>query len=60
MTVCKPCHLIEHDVADTAIGSLDVKEAKTIVCQGMLNILNVSQMLHEFICADAEIYLPMQ
>ena len=41
MIVSKPCHLIEHDVADTAIGSLDVKEAKTMICQRLLYIVNV-------------------
>ena len=65
MIVCKPCHLIEHDVTDTAIGSFDVKEAKTMLGQRLLNIVNVGKMYHFYLypfkvfftCSNLEVVL---
>ena len=41
MTFSEPAYLVEHDVPDSTIGSLDVKETKSMICQRLLNVLNV-------------------
>ncbi len=44
--VCDPFHLVEHDIADSTIGSLDVEETKPVVRQRLLNVIYVGQMFH--------------
>ena len=45
-SICKPLHLVEHDVTNPTIWSLDEKEAQAVVFQNLLNLFDVRQMCH--------------
>jgi len=51
MVISHQPYLIEHDITDTAIGSLDVKEAETVFGYCLLYGIDICQMFHLLLSA---------